>query len=79
MFFGVRKRGAVILVIVFISGLILVACIFSAVILSKYLPHKPNVDLELPLLNESDCSLEKVVSNLQTANELTNIESEVLL
>ena len=67
------------MIIVFISAFILVACIFSAVILSNYLPHKPDVEMELPLLNESDCSLEKVVSNLQTANELTNIESEVLL
>ena len=67
------------MIIVFISAFILVACIFSAVILSKYLPGKPDVETELPLLNEPDCSLEKVVFNLQIANELTNIESEVLL
>lgn len=54
---------------------ILIFCVLTAIILAQKLPHKPNLQLELPLLNDADCSLEKVVLNLEIANNIQDVEN----
>lgn len=68
------------MLIIVIALLILIACISLAIILSFKLPHKPNVQLEVSLYNDSDCtdcSLNKVILNLEIANNIEDIENAV--
>lgn len=56
---------------------VLVVCILTAVLLSFKIPKRTNEQLEVSLFNSSDCSLEKVVTNLQFANKIGDIEDAV--
>ena len=65
------------MLIIIFAVVILGLCIIYALLLANKVPQKVDVQLEVPLLSNSDCSLEKVVVNLQIANKLGDIESAV--
>lgn len=65
------------MLIIIFAVVILGFCIIYALLLANKVPKKVDVQLEVPLLINSDCSLEKVVMNLQIANKLGDIESAV--
>ena len=67
---------------ILVAGLVLVFCIMTGLMLSMKLPKRTTAQLELEcnaVLNVSDCSMEKVVENLQAANKLVDIQKEVQL
>ena len=70
------------LYIILVAGLVLVSCIMAGLMLSMKLPKRTTAQLELEcntVLNVSDCSMEKVVENLQVANKLVDIQKGVQL
>lgn len=65
------------MLIIIMAVAVLIVCILTAVLLSFKLPKRTNEQLEVLLLNNSDCSLEKVIINLQFANKIGDIEDAV--
>lgn len=56
---------------------VIIAVIAIVVVASCSLPQKEDVQLEVNLLTNSDCSFEKVVLDLKIANDLGDIENAV--
>ena len=56
---------------------LLILIVAIVVVTSCFLPQKEEVQFEIKLLTDSDCSFEKVVLDLKTVNDLEDIESSV--
>lgn len=58
---------------------VVITIIVIVMVTTCFLPQKEDVQLEVNLLSDSDCSLEKAVIDLKIANDLEDIENTVLV